>query len=120
MYSEAAIRRARDNVQKLITTDLVGLPPFEFSLFVRGELFVLIDSLLTSYFYRKALKEYVVSDMKLILNLCDDYVKLYCKWLYLLPRFYHSVSSLFRLTATPSITIRSSRPGSTSSRPQRQ
>ena len=72
-----------------------SIDPFEFTQFVRGRLFILIDSLLTSNFSIKA-EHYMCAEKEELLSivkLCETYIKFYNEWLSLLPRLYQSVIS---------------------------
>jgi len=73
--------------------DFTKFTAFEFTHFVRAELFVLIDSLLTTNFLIKYDQNIPIEDRELrtILELCDAYCKLYVKWLSILPKIYGSV-----------------------------
>jgi len=68
---------------------------FEFSHYVRCELFIFIDSLLTTNFtFKKSQKiEIEGEELKAILLLCQDYCELYCEWLHNLPKVLSSVSN---------------------------
>ena len=67
--------------------------PWDFTHFVRGNLFVLTDSLLTSYFRRKLAKkeDIPVKEIKQIISFTEEYIKFYCKWLESLADIYVSV-----------------------------
>lgn len=93
VYIEEIVLQAHANVEDLIKTNLDSLKPWDFTQFVRGELFVLIDSLLTTSFSQKKVANVKVplNEMNLILNLCEGYVVLYCKWLQKLSIFQSAV-----------------------------
>ena len=66
---------------------------FQFTHFIRGELFVYIDMILTSNFALKKDQGVKVSkqEMKDILGLCEFYCKLYYSWLLALPDTFEAV-----------------------------
>ena len=93
VYIEEEVIKAQEKIDNLLKTNLNSVNPWEFTQFVRGELFVLIDSLLSTSFYQKRLANAKVSqnEMKTILTLCEKYVLLYCKWLQKLSAFQNDV-----------------------------
>jgi len=70
-----------------------NIDPLDFTQFVRGKVFVLIDSLLTSNFVKKShqRKETKREEIESILKLCKIYCNLYSEWLSVLPNYYHIV-----------------------------
>jgi len=70
-----------------------NIDPLDFTQFVRGEVFVLIDSLLTSNFAKKRhqRKEAKTKEIETILKLCEAYCNLYSEWLSILPDWYSIV-----------------------------
>ena len=92
-FAEETITEAIEQIQNLILTDLETMDPFQFTHFVRGSLFFLIDSLLASNFQIKEEQGGVIDDKELpsILDLCKNYCELYIKWLTLLPSLFGSV-----------------------------
>ncbi len=86
VYIEDDVRTATARIRSL-TANICGMPAFDFTQLVRGELFVLADSLLTSNFQMKFEQSVSVPDaeLQIILDFCDHYCQLYCKWLAALP-----------------------------------
>lgn len=66
---------------------------FDITQFLRGELFVLIDCLLTTNFALKYMQRVEVQKPELahILEVCDAYCALYGAWLSALPGFFDAV-----------------------------
>ena len=87
--------KARATIAKVkaLIVNPKSMSAFEFTQFVRGELFVIIDGLLTSNFQFKREQNAPVSEaeLRVIQELCESYCRLYCKWLSLLPELYSSV-----------------------------
>lgn len=94
-----------------------SIDPFEFAQFVRGELFVLVDSLLTSHFTRKQQQNAKSgkTEVESVLGLCEVYCVLYEEWLKVLPKLYSAVHLLLILlvykfsaskNAVPNFTLR--------------
>ena len=93
-FNSAAVKSAIDRTAALTHEKLRSLPPWDFTQFVRGELFVLLDSLLTTYFARvdnPNVQNWPATELKLIFDLWDAYLQLYCQWLEELPSLPHSV-----------------------------
>ena len=69
------------------------MPAFEFTHFIRGELFVYIDIILTSNFHLKRDQGVKVSkqEMEDILEVCKFYCKFYHSWLLALPDTFEAV-----------------------------
>ncbi len=88
-----SLSRAIETIRKLIETDLKLLDPLEFTHFVRGELFVILDSALTSHFNAKktTYSHFPLPAVEAILALSDAYLQLYCKWLKRLPELVSAV-----------------------------
>lgn len=68
--------------QLLEKSNIINLPPFELTQFIRGRLFVLVDFLMTNYVPKK---DSAKADIDLILELCKASIKLICKWLIMFP-----------------------------------
>lgn len=92
-FSAKNVQELIEVVQKLEKTDFTSLPPVEFTQFVRGKLFVLVDSLMTSYKPRKE-NAFLKTDLDIIMELCQACIKLICKWFNMLPQNLSNVFSL--------------------------
>jgi len=93
IYIEEDVKTAIEQINKLIESQFKSLDAFMFTQFVRGHLFVLVDSLLTSNFQNKEFQKPKIEskDITHIVALCDAYCQLYCKWLNLLPNYFVAV-----------------------------
>ena len=78
-------------MQKLVDSDLVGTPAKDFTQFVRGQLFVAAEYLLTSW---QAKKDPADTDAELIVEFCTVLIKVICKWLTISPKYFSLVLSL--------------------------
>ena len=92
-FEQDEVDRANKQLLKLIEDNLKAKDAFEFTHLVRGELFLLVDSLLSSHFQAHEANKVPVeeSQIRLIVEFCDNYCKLYCKWLSLLPPLFQMV-----------------------------
>jgi len=70
-----------------------NIDAFEFTYFIRGELFVLIDFLLTSNFNIKSKHQEKISsnEMQAITSICELYCNLYDYWITSLPDLFSTV-----------------------------
>lgn len=93
IYLEENIKNANEQMLDLIKKDLKVEDPLVFTQYVRCHLFVLIDSNLTSNFEMKKENGLKADGKEIdsIIELCDNYIGLYGKWLSLLPKFFSSV-----------------------------
>lgn len=92
-FAEEQVNEANELIQNLIDTNFETMDPFLFTHFVRGNLFFLVDSLITSNFHIKEEHGATVDEKELheIFALCNNYCQLYCKWLSLIPNLFGSV-----------------------------
>lgn len=72
-------------MQQLIDTDLAGVSAKEFNQFVRAQLFVAADFLLTNW---PAKKDPTDPNAEAIAGFCSVLIKLICKWLSLAPKSF--------------------------------
>lgn len=93
VYIKENVQEMIDRTKLMIATNFEGMDAFTLTHFVRGELFVFIDSLLATHFYSKAWEraESSKEEVDMILNACEVYCLLYCTWLEMFPRLYPSV-----------------------------
>jgi hypothetical protein len=82
-----------------MTSNLKSLSAYEFTNFVRGELFVAIDCLMTTLFDSPASNAAIKTeaDLALPFELFKAYIQLYCLWLKILPDICGVVSPRFYL-----------------------
>jgi len=96
-YSEEDINIKIEQIQNYckIITNPVNVSAFEITHFLRGELFVLMDCLLTTNFMLKYMQgvETPKAELKHILEVCDSYCLLYATWLSVLPNLFDAVIS---------------------------
>ncbi len=76
-------------MQKLIDMELMGMAAGEFTQFVRGQLFICAEYLLTNW---QACKDPLDTDAELIVSFCSVLVNLICKWLSLAKKYFTLVS----------------------------
>ena len=93
LYSEEQIALYKEQVINLIDTNLECMDPFLFTHFIRADLFIFLDSLLTSNFEKKHSEKIKIEDKEIIAidNFCVLICQLYCKWLSLLPNLFSLV-----------------------------
>lgn len=95
-YLDEEARAIKTGVRETMVSlnNIPAISAFQFSQFVRAELFVYIDMLLTSNFHMKKENQAEVSESELndILEICESYCKLYHNWLLALPETFKAVS----------------------------
>lgn len=87
-----------DNVENMVANMERAAKPeectgFWYTHFVRGELFVYVDSMVTSYFQEKATANAEATHLELrsAINTCDAYCRLYCSWLVDIKKYFSDV-----------------------------
>jgi hypothetical protein len=94
-YSEEEAKSMKKTIQGVMLDlkDIESLPAFKFTHFMRGELFVYIDMILTSNFHLKEENNAMITkeEMEDILEICKLYCNLYHHWLLSLPNTFKAV-----------------------------
>ena len=67
------------------------LNAFDFTHYVRGELFVHIDTLLTTYFEKANPLDITEAQLSEIFNIFESYCVFYCNWLGILQNYFQDV-----------------------------
>ena len=87
-----------DNIKKIALFDCIEslkkidtISAFDFTHFVRGELFVYVDMLLTSNFKEKNPEDIEAEEIDSIIETCKMYCDLYHTWLTVLPKTFKDV-----------------------------
>ena len=92
-YIKEDANAKKEEISKTISSlkDIKSISPFEFTHFIRGDLFVFIDILLTANFKLKLEMKIEKEELLDIKDLCESYCEFYMEWLMALPSTYEKV-----------------------------